>query len=224
MKIKKYISISLCMLFTISAAGCGDSSEKSDETTTEITTETASEAVDETTDESVDKTADETTENTTAESDNDLNGFVNDYNLFDVTSENLHDGVWDDVISYDKGSNHSPELSWDPVDGASLYLVYMTDVDAGNWVHWMSNNVTDTKLPEGWAPETDYKGPYPPKGSTHTYEIYVVALKNPIERMKGSLDGQNPKFEENFKSVDTDADGNSGNMIAVGKLSGTFSE
>ena len=62
MKIKKYISISLCMLFTISAAGCGDSSEKSDETTTEITTETASEAVDETTDESVDKTADETTE------------------------------------------------------------------------------------------------------------------------------------------------------------------
>ena len=98
----------------------------------------------------------------------------------------------------------------------------MTDVDAFNWVHWMSDGVTETELPEGWASDSDYKGPYPPAGSSHTYEIYVVALKNPVERMKGALDGQNPKFEENFKAMDTDANGNSGNIISVGKLTGTY--
>jgi hypothetical protein len=34
--------------------------------------------------------------------------------------------------------------------------------------------------------------------------------------------GTNPKFEENFKALDTDAEGNSGNIIAVGRISGTF--
>ena len=99
----------------------------------------------------------------------------------------------------------------------------MDDLEAWDIIHWKSDNVTETSLTEGWAPSTDYVGPNPPSGSTHTYEIYVIALKAPVERVKGALGGQNPKFEENFKALDIDADGNSGNIIAVGRLSGTCS-
>ena len=201
MKLKKLVSVFIISLFALSLAGCGESTRKS-ENSTELSSEATTEA--------------------TTDMSSSLNGFVTDYVSFEVTSTNLHDGVWDEVISSDKGLNHSPELKWDPVDGATQYLIYMTDVDAFNWVHWMSDGVTETELPEGWASDSDYKGPYPPAGSSHTYEIYVVALKNPVERMKGALDGQNPKFEENFKAMDTDANGNSGNIISVGKLTGTY--
>ena len=201
MKLKKLVSVFIISLFALSLAGCGESTRKS-ENSTELSSEATTEA--------------------TTEMSSSLNGFVTDYVSFEVTSTNLHDGVWDEVISSDKGLNHSPELKWDPVDGATQYLIYMTDVDAFNWAHWMSDGVTETELPEGWASDSDYKGPYPPAGSSHTYEIYVVALKNPVERMKGALDGQNPKFEENFKAMDTDANGNSGNIISVGKLTGTY--
>lgn len=151
------------------------------------------------------------------------NSFIDEYEQFTVTSENLHDGVWDDVISYtDAGENKSPQLSWKPVDGAKLYLIYMSDLGAWNLIHWKTADVTETELPEGWAGRSDYVGPYPPPGATHTYEIYVVALKNPVERMKGGLGAQNPRFEENFKAADTDVDGNTGNILAVGRLAGTF--
>jgi phosphatidylethanolamine-binding protein (PEBP) family uncharacterized protein len=89
-------------------------------------------------------------------------------------------------------------------------------------MHWKSDNVTETSLDEGWAPNTEYVGPYPPTGVTRTYTVYVVALKAPVERVKGAFGFSNPKFEENFKALDIDAEGNSGNIIAVGSLSGTF--
>ena len=150
--------------------------------------------------------------------------FIDEYQSFEVTSTNLHKGVWDDTISNtDKGSNKSPQLEWNAVDGAGLYVIIMDDPDAMDWMHWKSDHVTETSLDEGWAPSSDYVGPYPPSGSTHTYVIYVVALKAPVERVKGALNGQNLKFEKNFQALDTDADGNSGNIIAVGRISGTFS-
>ena len=133
------------------------------------------------------------------------------------------DGKWDDVISKtDKGENHSPALSWEPVEGATTYIIYMVDTSMQYWIHWKSEGVTETNLPEGWAPESDYVGPYPPPGGTHTYEIYVVALKKPLERMKGGLNGQNMKFESFIDDADVDADGNSGNIAACAHLSGEF--
>lgn len=151
------------------------------------------------------------------------NAFLDDYESFEVTSANLNDGVWDDIISNTaKGLNHSPQLEWTAVDSADLYVIIMDDPDAMDWMHWKSDHVTETRLEEGWASSSDYVGPYPPKGSTHTYEIYVVALKAPVERVKGAFNGQNPKFEKNFQALDIDVDGNRGNIIAVGRLSGTF--
>ena len=165
----------------------------------------------------------ETPDNTEEESTPKYNEFIDEYNSFEVTSTSMNNGVWNDVISYtDKGSNKSPQLQWSAVDGAGLYVIIMDDPDSWHFMHWKSDNVTETSLDEGWAPGSDYVGPYPPSGATRTYEVYVVALKAPVERVKGTFGSSNPKFEENFQALDTDAEGNTGNIIAVGRLSGTF--
>ncbi len=98
----------------------------------------------------------------------------------------------------------------------------MSDIDMQDWIHWKSNGVTETTLPEGWAPSSDYVGPYPPEGGTHHYVVYVVALKEGVDRAKGGLDGVNPKFTQNVCSLDDTADGYGGNILAIGSLAGTY--
>ena len=67
---------------------------------------------------------------------------------FDVTSTNLHSGVWDTVITNtENGNNVSPQLSWEPVESAKSYVIYMVDTSAGNRLHWSSGNITETSLP-----------------------------------------------------------------------------
>ena len=89
---------------------------------------------------------------------------------FKVTSKNLKRGVWDSKISNtNKGENCSPELSWKKVEGATQYAVFMID---GGWLH-MDVFTEETSLEEGIVTGKNrgfqYIGPYPPKGSTHTY-------------------------------------------------------
>lgn len=149
---------------------------------------------------------------------------VSAYATFELSSENINGGVWDDVISYtDQGENKSPQLSWDPVEGAQVYGIYMIDTDMKYFIHWKSYDVTETSLPLGWADKVEYVGPYPPSGGTHTYDVYVIAMKNPVERMKGSINSNSPKAPDFINDLDTDADGNTGNIIACGRLSGKFS-
>ncbi len=222
--------ILLCIMILALCAGCGVSGDVSESaaesgSATESSTDTAV-TEEETSEEAVTEEAvTEDTASTAAEADDTpkYNAFIDDYNSFDVTSTSLNNGVWNDVISNtDKGSNKSPQLQWDAVDGAGLYVIIMDDPDSWHFMHWKSDNVTETSLDEGWAPSSEYVGPYPPSGATRTYEVYVVALKAPVERVKGAFGTSNPKFEENFKALDTDAEGNSGNIIAVGRLPGTF--
>ena len=244
----KKLVLLLCIMILASCAGCGASGDVSESTTeseavTESSTDTAvteeetsEEAATEkdVTDEAVTEeatTKEATTKETAAtateaESTSKYfyNEFIDDYNSFEVTSTSLNNGVWNDAISgTDKGSNKSPQLQWSAVDGASLYVIIMDDLEAWDLIHWKVDNVTETNLEEGWAAESDYIGPNPPSGSTHTYEVYVVALKAPVERVKGTFRSANPKFEENFKALDIDAEGNSGNIIAVGRVTGTYS-
>ena len=226
---KKQI-ILLCIMTVALCAGCGSSGDVSESATesvsvtessadTAVTEETSEEAA---TEETV--TEDTVSTATEAESTSEYNAFIDDYDSFEVTSTSLNNGVWDDVISNtDRGLNKSPQLQWSAVDGAGLYVIIMDDPVSWDFMHWKSNNVTETSLDEGWAPESEYVGPYPPSGATRTYEVYVVALKAPVERVKGAFGASNTKFEENFKALDTDAEGNSGNIIAVGRISGTFS-
>ena len=115
------------------------------------------------------------------------------------------------------GSNRSPQLSWEPVDGAGCYAIFMVDTTAGNWLHWKSVSESETELPAGWAPEKEYKGPYPPSG-THSYEVYVFALKQAPERIKGAFDASNEKMYDFMKELD----GDGGNIISYGHIDGTY--
>ena len=149
---------------------------------------------------------------------------IGGYETFEVVSENHNGGKWDDVISMtQKGENKSPRLSWEPVEGAGSYMIYMVDISTEYWMHWKSEGVTETALPLGWASESEYVGPYPPEGSTHVYEIFVIAVKKPVERLKGGLDSVNPKFPQFITALDTDAEGNTGNILSCGYIAGTFS-
>lgn len=153
-------------------------------------------------------------------------GFFEDSGIeqFALSSEDLHDGVWDSVITKtDKGENKSPQLSWKPVDGAQSYVVYMVDTSAGNWIHWKSDYITGTELVRGSAAKEEYVGPYPPNG-THTYEVYVIALKKPVEKIKGLFDNADGDIAEKMLSLETAEDGSEGNIAGFGHIVGTYTK
>ena len=162
--------------------------------------------------------------------DNSDDKFVSAYPAFKVTSESLDGKYWIDDCVF-QGGNASPQLSWEPVEGATTYVIYMVDLTAANIIHWKKDSITETNLPQGWATsafsqgetsQADYVGPNPPSGSTNQYNIYVFALKAPVERVKGSLGTQAIKLQEFMESLDTDAEGNTGNIVAVGRIVGYY--
>ncbi len=212
------LSISMLACLASCSGGTEETSAPSaDNTASSETTQAASEETTAVETEAVETEAEETEARVV-----DYSDLLSGYDRFELTTTDLTDGVWDDVISNTgAGENASPALSWEPVEGASLYVIYMVDRDASFWIHWKSNDVTETELPRGWATD-DYVGPYPPEGSEHTYDIYVIALKAPVESLKGGLDNASPNFPDLIIKTDTDADGNTGNIIAYGQVSGTF--
>ncbi|MBR6581698.1 MAG: phosphatidylethanolamine-binding protein [Ruminococcus sp.] len=147
----------------------------------------------------------------------------NDDNIktFELSSDDLHEGVWDTIITNTaNGSNVSPHLKWEPVPDAECYAVYMIDTTAGNWLHWESYGLTETELPQGWANEDEYVGPCPP-GDTHSYEIYVVALKKNVELTNLNYDGSNIFFSKLASELDV-YDNTEGNVISYGHIKGTY--
>ncbi len=205
MNIKRLSSLILSGAFLLSFAGCSGNGSASPAPASSETTEAPA------------------TEAAAPAADNSNDIFVSAYPAFEVTSQSLHDGVWDEVTANTvDGKNASPELSWEPVEGASTYVIYMIDMDTAYFIHWRSGDITETTLPEGWASTADYIGPYPPPGSTHRYTVYVFALKNPVERVKGGINSVSPKVKEFMESLDTDKDGNTGNIISVGRVTGKY--
>lgn len=98
----------------------------------------------------------------------------------------------------------------------------MIDTNSNSWLLWKSLT-TETTLPQGWAPQnTEYSGPNPSGSHVDNLVIYVVALKTPVDRLKGAVNGANTKFEEFITGLDTDSEGNTGNIIAYGVIAGTF--
>lgn len=139
---------------------------------------------------------------------------------FNVTSTSLSSGVWDDSISNTRvGSNTSPELSWEEVPGAEVYLVYMIDPDGFEWIH-MKTTTTSTSLPAGSV--SDFVGPYPPSG-THNYIVYVFALRSEKDHYAGSLDTISSGINFLGQQANQYMNGDPGNVIAYGTVSGTFS-
>lgn len=139
-----------------------------------------------------------------------------------VTSDNLHNGVWDtEITNTVKGKNLSPELSWSTVDGAEEYVVYMVDPDGHNWIHWILTGVTKTHLDEGESlPDNQYVGSYPPSG-THRYIVTVYALAERPDSYPGNFDASNSDPNIIEEGLDQ-AGGKSGNILAVGSLEGKY--
>lgn len=202
----KFARIIACTTATALLLGFSGCQEKPAATTGQVTSESASDTVNPLTD-------------------NMCGGYLDGYETFKVTSTSLSDGVWDDIISNtDIGENRSPQLSWEPVEGAKVYAVYMFDTNTNGYLHWRSGGITETNLPEGWASPLDYNGPHIGHGYTHNFDIYVIALKAPVERVRGTVNGQNKKLGEFIKELDTDAEGNTGNIISYGKISGLYTD
>lgn len=108
----------------------------------------------------------------------------------------------------------------------------MIDLTAGNIIHWKSDGITETNLPQGSATSAfsqsdvvhaDYVGPNPPSGSTNQYNIYIFALKAPVEKVMGRIGDRALNLQHMMDSLDTDAEGNTGNIVAVGRVVGYFS-
>ncbi len=137
-----------------------------------------------------------------------------------LSSEDLSDGVWNSLIASEgSGQNLSPELSFDPVEGAEEYAVVMIDPDGNDWLHWIADGIRDTRLEQGENPGS-YKGPYPPSG-THTYEVTVFALKAAPDALPGSFDAGGNPFEDLYAGMDT-AGGDRGNVIVSETIRGTY--
>ena len=146
-----------------------------------------------------------------------------DIPTFNVSSTSLNNGIWDPKISNtEHGENISPELTWDAVDGATQYVVVMID---DSWLH-MDVFTTETSLAEGafarGSRGAEYVGPYPPKGSTHTYSVFVFALKNEPGKTTLLFDAGSNSVNKIYEGLNTDVDGNSGNVLAYGRLDGNF--
>lgn len=146
---------------------------------------------------------------------------VDELKSFKVTSKNLHRGVWDTKCGYLK-ENVSPQLSWNPVDGATQYAVFMID---GGWCHM--DVFTDlTELEEGIVKDMprgfQYIGPYPSEG-THTYIVYVFALKEEPGKVKFLFNSGGNSIDLIYMALDKTIDGNAGNVISCGKLAGKYS-
>ena len=225
MKTTEVLAAVLCAAML---AGCQAAPEEtSSETTAEVTSEVTAEVTETAAPEQTETLVSETDETEPSETTEAFvlgdDGFLPEYETFELTSEDLNDGVWNDVISNTlAGENVSPQLTWEEVDGAGYYVIYMVDTTAYYWIHWKADAVDETDLEQGWAQGSSYIGPYPPSGSTHTYDIYVVALRNPVDRVRGTVNTQNPNFAQFIRGLDTDADGNTGNIISYGYLSGEF--
>ena len=216
----KKISLIVCIfgLLIFAMMGCNSTSEN-------VETAEQEEVVEEVSEEATKETAEESETETKKPARKKREKVdIKDYNFdtFELTSEDLNDGVWSTIITKtENGSNLSPQLSWEAVPEAEGYVVCMIDTSAGDWLHLKSNNVTETDLPQGWAPEGEYVGPYPP-GGTHTYEIYVVALRQMPEQIGGFMDSSNNNFVKNIVELDVLADGTEGNVVSYGHLAGTY--
>jgi len=229
---KKFMTAVLAFVMLMGLAACseGKNDKQSDETTTALTTVRDDEVCNETsevtsateaTETSATETSAEVTETTAVEiPDLDLASL----DTFEVTSENLNDGVWDDLISDTAvGSNTSPELSWEAIDGADAYVLYMIDESAMNWIHMRVSGITENSLAAGAIDDRHYVGPYPPAGSgDHEYVVYIFAVRENPSMLRGLFDSSCPSIDRVFSALDVNEAGETGNIIAYGTVGGTF--
>ena len=139
--------------------------------------------------------------------------------LIEVTSDNANNGEWDVDIGLKEG-NLSPELTWDEVDGAGCYAVFMIDVSTTTWLMWYVI-VDTTHFDKGrYTDSTEYVGPYPP--GAHDFIVYVVALKDEPKISSYPLDQVTGDIDDKLNVLNTATDGSIGNVLAYGSVKATY--
>ena len=139
--------------------------------------------------------------------------------VIEVTSDDAVDGAWNVDIGLKEG-NLSPELTWEEVDGAGCYAVFMIDVSTTTWLMWYVI-VDPTHFDKGrYTDSTEYVGPYPP--GAHDFIVYVVALKDEPKISSYPLDQVTGNIDDKLNVLNTAADGSIGNVLAYGSVKATY--
>lgn len=150
-----------------------------------------------------------------------------------VSSKNIHGEIPTEQSEYANGL--SPEISWNPVDGAKSYALILEDPDANApkpFVHWVAYNIPAgvTTLPEGLKEDArltephgllqgknsrgsmGYFGMRPPLGDPpHHYHFQVFALDRELDVAPGM------ERDDVLKAM-------SGHVLAAGELVGTYQQ
>lgn len=128
--------------------------------------------------------------------------------IFTLTTEDFLDQGILPVLYTCDGKDISPQLSWtDAPANTKSFVLLMTDQTikkAEEFYHWVVFNIPgkETSLAEGIKKlpagtisgknnmgKTQYSGPCPPKGTSHTYVITLYALDQPLKLDK-EVDGK----------------------------------
>ncbi|MDR0292883.1 MAG: hypothetical protein LBH95_01870 [Oscillospiraceae bacterium] len=119
------------------------------------------------------------------------------------------------------GSNQSPHLAWDAVDGAAYYAVCMFD-ESANWLHWLVLDTEKTELAQGeYTSRNEYVGPYPPQNSgQHHYRIEVFALKQATDHLILKLDAKH-SYSDIARYLNRSGNGEN-NIVARGYVMGIY--
>jgi hypothetical protein len=137
-----------------------------------------------------------------------------------VESKSLNKGQWDNAIGKDAGSNLSPDLTWEPVDGCNWYAVVMIDHDAREFLHWVCfTDKTSLSLGE-YGEDTGYIGPYPP--AKHNYEIYVIAMESECEDISYRLNENGANLIWMIEAMDNKGNTRGHNVKAMGSIKGSY--
>lgn len=91
------------------------------------------------------------------------------------------------------GEDVSPPLDWVGAAGAAELAIVVRDRDAGGFVHWVVTGIdpavhgfAEGGLPESAVQATNgfgevgWRGPCPPAGEVHTYELVLHLLPEPL--------------------------------------------
>ena len=139
--------------------------------------------------------------------------------VFEVTTTSIENGEWKRETGLKEGNN-SPALSWEPVECATKYAVFMIDTSTTNWLSWYVI-VDKTTLYEGeFTDQSVYVGPYPP--GTHTYEVFVIALADDPKPCSFPMDASGGDINAKANLLNVKADGSAGNVLAYGTVKAPY--
>ncbi len=136
---------------------------------------------------------------------------------FNVSSESIYYGEYKKETGANNG-NVSPELTWDKVEGASKYAIFMIDLDDGIYhLHWY-DLVDECSVAEGaFDKSTGFTGPYPE--APHEYTIYVFALKEDTGDLGLRVDAQGIDIQTFIDTLEADKPGN---IISYGEITASY--